>query len=370
MSPFKDAIARFINVVLSVEADPRVMQVAASNVCGTIAGTEAKMLDDGLRGLSEAIASAELPGAAVAAICCGAIVENGGNPDIALGNTLDRLQEALIQAQLFAEACENAEGDAEPIEDEEPPELVEKHGEQVAEWMPENALAFQAVEPLGMGAIAMLSRSPTGRKMTRRQFADVRGLADDLAPYHERAHYLAQILSVLDGELLIVLHPEQRKGYRVRIDGVATNFELFVLLAHALIGDPTQGWLAGERPDPVVVAVCRDQPAELAADAAATGSFNFWNWHALRADETLPQPGEASDTWIWMEGTPADIAEFEGQRIVLLGPAPYKRHWHAGRCFEGMPADARVESQLSEAEVQQWLSRLAAGRRSNSRGLV
>jgi hypothetical protein len=363
MSRFKDAISQFIGVVLSSEADSRMMQLAASNVCGAIAGTELKVLDDGLRGLSEAIANAELSGAAVAGICCGAIVESGGNPEIPLVNTLVRIQEALTLAQLFAEACENASGDSEPGDEDDETDPIVDHGEQVAEWMPENAMAYQAIEPLGMGAIAMLSRSPAGRKMARREFAELHALADDLAAHHERAFFLAQLLNVLDDERLIVLHPEQRKGYRVVINGVATNFELFVLLADALIGDPSQGWLEGEKPHPLVAAVCRDQPAEIAADIGATGAFNFWNGRALRPDGTLPAPGDATDTWIWMEGVPADIESLDGQRIVLLGPAPYKRHWHAGRCFEGMLANARVEAQLSDAEFQQWMAKVMQARR-------
>jgi hypothetical protein len=199
--------------------------------------------------------------------------------------------------------------------------------------------------------------------MARREFPQLHALADDLAAHHERAFFLAQLLRVLDDERLIVLHPEQRKGYRVRIIGVATNFELFVLLADALIGDPSQGWLEGEKPHPIVAAVCRDQPAEIAADIGATGAFNFWNGRALRSDGTLPPPGEATETWIWMEGVPADIESIDDLRIVLLGPAPYKRHWHPGRCFEGMPADARVEAQLSEADFQHWITKLARARR-------
>lgn len=360
MSNFKAAVSQLISVVLSPEARSQVMQVAASNVCGAIEGTDIRELDNGLRGLADAIANAEISGAAVAGICCGAIVENGGNPDIALDATLSRLREVLTLAQLFAEACEDAGGgDESDDEEDDERDPVADYGEQVAESMPENAIAYQAVEPLGMGAIAMLSRSMAGRKKARRQFADVRALADDLASYHERAHYLAQILSVLDDERLIVLHPGQQRGFVVRIHGIATNFELFVLLADALIGDPSQGWLAGAKPPPVVAAACRDQPAEVAAEFPAVGAFNFWNWQALRPDGSLPPPVEATDAWIWMEGIPADIESFEGQRVVLLGPTPYERHWHAGRCFEGMTADAKVETQMSDDAFRQWLARLA-----------
>lgn len=359
MSPFQKAVGTFISLASSADAEPEHLQRAARNVCASIAGTAPKDLDDGLRGLAEVIASAELSGAGVAALCGGAIVENGGDSEIALDATLERLEETLTQAQLFAEACENSDEENDGPDGEDEADPIEDHGESVADWMPENAMAFQAVEPLGMGAIAMLSRSPAGRKRARQQFPDLAALADDLGPYHERAHYLAQMLNVLDDERLVVLHPEQNKGYRVRLTGVSTNFELFVLLADALIGNPDEGWLEGEKPDPAVAAVCRDRPSELAADLSATGAFNFWNWRGLRPDGTLPSPTEATGAWIWMEGIPADIESFERQRVILLGTTPYRRHWKPGRCFESMIANVQVEAKLSQTEVQQWLAKLA-----------
>ncbi len=68
---------------------------------------------------------------------------------------------------------------------------------------------------------------------------------------------IRKLLQILDNEELIVLHPALRRGYRVRISGIGDNFQLHTLLADALIGDPAQGWLPGERPDPVVVAAAR-----------------------------------------------------------------------------------------------------------------
>src|SRR5262249_45908621 len=151
-----------------------------------------------------------------------------------------------------------------------------------------------------MGAIAMLSRSAAGRKMARRDHPDLAGMAEDLGPYHERAFYLSKLLSVLDDERVIVLHPAEKKGYRVRLGGIGTNFELFILLADALIGDPMQGWLPGKKPDPAVAAACRDQPVESAQGKTATGAFNFYNWKALRPDVTLPEPNDYSSSKDWI----------------------------------------------------------------------
>ena len=90
--------------------------------------------------------------------------------------------------------------------------------------MPVNANSFNAVEPLGLGAIALLSRSPAGRRRVRSQHPNLAALAGDLAPYHERAHFLEIILNVLDDERILVLHPEERKGFRIRIGGIPVGF--------------------------------------------------------------------------------------------------------------------------------------------------
>jgi hypothetical protein len=370
VSKFNSTVTDLIVAAAAPDAEPEGIKAAAGAVCRAIAKADKSDLNAGLARLADSVASADLAGAAVVAICCGAIVENGGDPQAPLGPTLARLEEALTLAQLFAEACEEAAADDEDRDDatgdeddEEDP--VERFGEAVAERMPENAAAFDAVEALGMGAIAMLTRSPAGRKRARREHPGLAVMADDLAPYHERAFHLAKVLNVLDDEPVLVLHPEEKKGYRVRVGGVGTNFELFVLLADALVGDPEQGWLAGEKPDPEVAAACRDQPAEAAGGKSATGAFNFYNWQALRPDGTLPEPGDYSSSkdWIWMEGIPAHVREFEGQRVVLLGPPPYARVIQPGRYFDGMPADVRVEAKLSEAEVAEWLRRIAAAKR-------
>lgn len=365
MSKFSNAVNDLIAIASSPEAEPTEIKAAATLVCNAVARPSRVELDEELKRLADTIATADLPGAAIIAICCGAIVEKGGNPDISLEATLSRLSETLTLAQFFAEACEEAAADDEDkddktddSDDEEDP--VQRFGEQVAEKMPENSNAYHSIEALGMGAIAMLSRSPSARKNVRKEHPELAALAGDLAPYHERAYFLQRILSVLDDERAVVLHPDQKKGYRIRMSGVGTNFELFILLADAVIGDTAQGWLGGQKPDADVVAACRDQPAEAAKGKSTVGAFNFYNWKALYPDGTLPAPGDYSSSkdWIWMEGIPADITTFEGQRVILLGPPPYARVLQPGRCFDGMVADVHVDSQMSAEEVEEWLAKL------------
>ena len=94
-----------------------------------------------------------------------------------------------------------------------------------------------------------------------------------------------------------------------------------------------------------------------------TGAWNLYNWQALRPDLTLPGMEDGTTHWIWGEGSPEDIATFEGHRVVLLGPPSYQRSWTSQRMFAGLPADLSVERKLNKEEVRQWLRRLAAAPR-------
>jgi hypothetical protein len=309
-----------------------------------------------LNHFAELIAQTDGPRASALAIGCGALVENGGDPDIALLPMLEQLPELLAGALVFHNACA-ALAHAVP-EDQEQPSPVQEFGQQVQREMPGEALAWLSLGPLCTGAIALLSRSVEGRRQAR-QMPDLLPRVFGMASNHPRVGFLAQLLQVLDDEPLLVLHPRQQRGYRVRITGIADNFQLHTLLAAALLGDPQKGWLMGKRPDPRVVLAARDQPVDPGAKVAE-GAFNLWTWQGLQPDGTLPEGMEGSDFWVWNEGIPADIPPFEGVRTVLLGPQPYPRSWNAGRCFDGLHADLRVEEQLTSEVVRERLQRIAA----------
>ncbi len=165
------------------------------------------------------------------------------------------------------------------------------------------------------------------------------------------------MIDVLDDEVLLVMHPELKLGYWVRIRGVADNFQLHTLLAGALIGDPFAGWIPGVPPDPRVAAAARDGPP--AGDLVAEARFNLVGWRGLQSDGTLPTGLDGSEFWIWGEGIPADIERFQGTRVILLGPPPYPRTWSAERRFEGMHAEIEVMEMLPFDSVRDRLARIA-----------
>jgi hypothetical protein len=318
---------------------------------------DAAARDRGLARLADAIPAAGLEAAGVAALACGALVERGGDPLRAFDAVLGRLPQALAGAAAFADACraaaaaapEGGEGDC-----------VQRFGEAMAAERPDDAAAWEALDLLGMAALAMLTGSPEVRRLARRR-PELAARAAAVAGLHERARFLAGALRVLDDEELVVLHPDTGRGWRARIGGIADNFQLHTLLADALAGDPAEGRLPGRRPDPRVAAAARDRPADPAAPLAE-GAFSLFGWRALRPDGTLPPAADAAAHGAWADGVPIDFERFEGVRVVLLGPPPSMRTWDAGRRFEEMPAFLRVTETLTPEAARSWLRRIAAPR--------
>jgi hypothetical protein len=319
--------------------------------------------DRALVELAERVATIPLGPAAFLAVGCGALVELGANPEQALAPILARTREALTEATVFAEACQAEARSAPPSEDldaDDTEACIEAYGQQVADRMPEKAEAWLAAADLLRAMTALLSRSAPARVAARSDpelvvaLERMLGLADPGC-----ARFVRQLLQVLDGEELLVLYPELARGYRVRISGVADNFQLDVLLAAALIGDPQQGWLPGTAPDPQAIAAAKDGPV---SDSPPTAfrSFKMVNWHGLRPDGALGDGTDDHEHWIWSEGVPADIDALEDRRIVLLAPSPYPWAFGAGRRFPGMLGDLRVIETLKADEVATWLRRIAA----------
>ena len=305
------------------------------------------------------------PPAALIALGCGALIEQGADPVIASAAILERTHEALQRAPVFGLACQNEArrhpGDSDPQDIEA---CVKQYGQHLIQEMPEEARGWFALQPLCTAALAVLMRLPHMRATIRKDPAFKAALAESPAN-NSSIDCLRDVLAVLDNEELMVLHPALQRGYRIRISGIGTNFQLHTLLADALIGDPTQGWLPGTRPDPLVAAAAKDGPFPMDEEdesdfPSAEGAFNLWNWQGLQPDGTLPEARGNSQHWIWNEGKPVDIAPFEGIRVILLGPPPYARWWNAGRYFPGMRGELEVLEHLSPAQVQDWLARIAA----------
>lgn len=286
--------------------------------------------------------------AAYIAIASGALVERGADPLLAANAILDRLETVAEGARDFYTACLQANAFVEGADSESIMKTI-------AAEIPVAAFQWSVLERVYVAPIALLSRSKTLRQQvkTRHRLID---LIADMSRDNVGAGWLEKMFEVLDDEVLLVLHPGQGKGYRLAIEGIASNFDLHTLLAAALIGDPAEGWLEGQAPDPDVVEALQGEAPK--TPMHTTGSFNLVNYTGLLADGTVSTEFDSRVHWIWNEGIPADITPFEGLRVILLTAAPYVRSWNVGRTFGGMVGRLYVQQVLNAEEVQEWLRRL------------
>jgi hypothetical protein len=383
MSAFTDALSEFLDAVRGSTAWVEELNALSHAFVKRLPGATPGEVDEALRRFAEVLPDLRPVATGHVGISCGSLVENGGDPETCGPGLLDLLPRVLegvtdfyrlcrerleADPDIAAEVARRAEGEEgydldAYIADESWDALAQRFGPFVYKHRPLPVLAHMAQRFFCLGVIAHLSRSKRLRALARSRprLLELSREADRAAGYNS---FLSDMLRVLDDERLVVLHPGERKGYEVRMSGVADNFQLHTLLAGELIGDPADGRLTGEKPDPAVVAVARG--ARTDGRLHATGAFNLWNWQGLRPDGTLPTGQNAgSEHWVWNEGKPADVRPFEGVRVVLLGPPPYARSWTAGRRFPFLPAEFAAERILTPDEVSGWLARIAAAPREN-----
>jgi hypothetical protein len=307
--------------------------------------------------MSTAVADAsDVEHASAVALACGALVEEGASPMTALPAVLGRLPRAFQEAAHFVETCREDDDAAEGDERN----CIVRCGAHVSVNMPMEARAWRSLEDLCLPAIAMLSRAKEARK-TMPGKESLLSLASPLSDWHRAVQLFAQMLLVLDDEPLLALHPASRRGYSLRISGIADGFQLHALLADALVGDPSEELLEAARPDPLVIAHARGEET-LFPPPPAVAIFDLVQWYGLDREGNV---GDDTSTWFWNDGSPADLAHFEGVRTVLLTPPREARTWNVERAFSGMRAEAILEEKLSPEEVEARLHRMAEAERED-----
>jgi len=365
-----------INAALDRLAAGEEIPTVGSALFQALFAVERAAIDHTLQRLAEMIQVADQGTLGVLANIAGSLVELGADPLRVGPALLQRLLDVLPVAGNFLQAClQAAQAQGVDIEAEDPRQIVEAFATSVGPWV-EGAAAFDSLDGLILSTIAHLSRSADLRRLAH----TTPGLLEAAANLHPKldlAHWLVQMLHVLDEEPLIVLAPQQRLGWQVQISGVGDNFQLHTLLLGTLIGPQEQGLYPGEveptvtgepaapgRPfHPRIVGIAGQLPSS-DQEPTITSYVQLYNWPALRADGSLPSDSLSVSQWfIWNEGIPADILPFEGMRVVLLGPAPYSRSWRAGRLFPGMYGELLLLQTLPQPMVESWLQQLASAAR-------
>jgi hypothetical protein len=295
----------------------------------------------------------ELPdpaGAEVAARVLGALIEAGHDAQPARAPMLDCLRGVLPLCVTLADAVRPQLGD--------PPAGLSEYAagkwlgrranealERTARDMPEAAQAWQRLQVVWPGAIALLSVDPEGRAEAR----DLQPLVHELLDLHEAAGWLGAMLGVLHEEPYVAIDPAAGTAVAGRMSGVVENFQLNALLMDAV------PWSGKRRISRTALAVARgDGPQQSKETIAAT--WELHSYAALGPDGTLPDEPDP-ETLIWDEGMPADIPVLDDHRVIVLRPASSERSWRAQRMFASLPAELTREV-LDEDAVAGWLARI------------
>lgn len=204
-----------------------------------------------------------------------------------------------------------------------------------------------------LGGLSLLASSAVSHLRllpeAARQSLDMRELCEAcerIAHLSDGASWVLQKLRQESGDLIFLL-AERKKGYLLRYENLTNCFHLFTLL---------QGALADEKP--------KSAPFDRQAVAIASGDEDgdctdrAW-WHYSQPHATEANIAAS----IWGEGTPSDIAEVAGTRIMVAWQTVLgSRTWDAGfftPILQQALPKVELVRQLSDEETGAWWQKLS-----------
>jgi hypothetical protein len=311
-----EATQTLISAALNPESSLRDLEHATKGFLDDAATAPMGERNAALVTLAELIGMEDLRRARGIALLCGALVEGGCDPAPVGPALVDRLRGAF---------------------------------EDAATGNPRQGYAWQALDAFWRPAIAAISVSPEIRAAGR----ILREPAEKVAGQSDAGYWIKTMYSVLEDEPVMAIEPGTGLGIVGRISGVATNFQLNILMMDAF---PLAHPNAPRRVSQAAAEVAKGSGPQQIAETV-TGTWDLHTWKGADAGRTLRQ---GTDNWIWNEGTPSDIPLFEGRRVILLGPRSYLRGWQAARTFAKLPATLDVERAMTGEEIESCLNRMAA----------
>lgn len=353
MSEFGAAVAHLVEIATKGGKDWQLREAAYHVIQGfkpkDKAGTKSA-----LAALGKAMKIADGRGEKVLLLVIGALVEAGASPEDAWPAVSYNLKQTLDGASRFAQACLD-KSDEFAVDD-----AVKRMGPTLQKKMKKEFAAWDVLRSRCLSAVACLARSSELRHLARASKENLIAAAYPLEDAVEAVTFFSQIIKLIDDVPLLVLHPDSRRGFRLVMNDVTTNLELFVLLLDTLIGDPAKGMLPGTRPNAKAVRMIKDpdyapkNPPEIKV---------FWNmvgWTGVLEDGTLPDPqSDAHAYWVWVEGVPIEIPIFEGERVILMQPPVMKRGYDVEPAFSALTPRMKLKSKVSGAEVDRLLAKMA-----------
>lgn len=336
--------ARDLVAAATSQAEAQELKRAVEKTLDAFEQSPAAARNAAVRSIAKALPLVEGRNAQVLCLALGALVEGGAPPELVWPAVGADLHAVLDRATAFATAA------VKQAKDRHVDTAIEIAGPTVARKAPEEANAWNALPSRCLTAVACLIRSKKVRAIVRGDVA-LQEAAWPLSDAVAAVGDLLQALRIVDDETLVVLAPELKRGWHIAIDSIASNSELYILLADALVGDPKKGRLSGKRPDRRAVNAIHSGNNPPASAASVVAPFRLLEW--IAADHW----GE-DDHVIQMEGLPEDIPKWNGMRLVLLQTAPYERPIPAVPSFESLRPEVQIVSELSAAEVARAMAKV------------
>ncbi|MCA9704509.1 MAG: hypothetical protein KDK70_01530 [Myxococcales bacterium] len=244
-----------------------------------------------------------------------------------------------------------------------PPEVLDFRGLAARvgiHWDP-GVPALLGAHLLGLGLMTALARSPALRAQARAQ-GELVGAVTVLCETVAELDPLRLLLDNVEQLTLLVLHPEQRRGFVIEAERVRNGFQLFALLDDRLLGASDPRPLHGPLVDPAVGAVARGEPVALDQERL-TSPHGFYNWSAWT------RGGLAADRaarLVWGElpiHRIPPLPRLDPTPVVILGTPWLDRGWPPS---EITPLHPELRPQLTlvrtldAEEVAEWLARIDA----------
>jgi hypothetical protein len=333
----------------TTDAEPRQLRATVEKVLGAFPGASAQARDGAVSAIARALSKAQGAGAQVLALALGALVEAGASAELAWPAISRDLVRLLDNATAFAAAAlqKSKELDVDVA--------IEK-AVDLAKKQPAEAMAWRSLPSRCLAAIPCLTHSKAVRAKARTEDA-LLAAAWPLSDAIPEVGYFLQALRIVDDETLLVLAPAAGRGWRVAIDSIPSNAELYVLLADALARDPAAQRVVGKRPDAKVLTAIREGTAPKRPLPAVALRFELLAWTAVGADGSVAS--DPSEHRIDADGLPAEIPPLGNERVVLLQEASDTRPITIPPPFEGLHPTLEVTSELSSSDVVRAMVKIA-----------
>ena len=354
MSDFGSAVANLVGVAKKGGKPDWALRQAVHEALNAFDKRDKKGTADALKVLATAAKRLTGQPQQVLMLALGALVEAGAPPELAWPAVIDRLPETLVLATKFAQLC------VDEADDPSYPDSVKSCGHIVGKKKPALAAGWALMAPKCLAAVACLTRSSALREEARYNQKLIIA-AEPLHQLVEPATFLNYAIRVVDHEPLLVIHPEQRRGFTFVIDDISTNLELYVLMLDQIAGDPKKGFVKVAKPNQRAVAVLKDPDAVVRKTPEVDLPFHTYAWTGLQPDGTLPDSETDRDVqhWVWTEGVPIEIPIFEGARVILLTKPVMKRTAEIEPVFTALAPRVKLVSKLTSVEVDRVLAKMA-----------